>query len=61
MLKSKRDFDTCAKYSRYDSNGKVRCHECPLTRFDPDEPDMILCKAIAHYDRKLKRWVYDDD
>lgn len=59
-LVTQEDFDICEKYTQHDKDGRIRCYECPLTRRDPDEPSMILCKAIAHYDRHKKRWVYDD-
>lgn len=57
-LKNDKEKRICAKYSR-DADGFVHCDECPLIvdgeRFVP------YCKAVAHYDRRLKEWVLDDD
>ena len=57
MLTNDKERRICEKYSAKDENGHVRCYECPLNksvyRYD------YRCKAICHYDKHLRKWVYD--
>ena len=57
MLTNEREKKICEKYSKRDANGLVHCLECPLNkseyRYD------YRCKAICHYDKHLRKWVYD--
>ena len=57
MLTNEREKKICEKYSKKDEKGKYHCYECPLNkseyRYD------YRCKAICHYDKHLRKWVYD--
>ena len=55
-LKNDKEKKICAKYSARDADGFVHCDECPLIVNEWN----LLCKACAHYDRRLKEWVLDE-
>ena len=58
MLKNDRERNICAKYSAYDDTGYVHCKECPLRL--PQVAEYGACKAIMHYDRHKRDWLYDE-
>lgn len=60
MLTNEREKRICRKYSAYDDNGKVHCHECPLNKGNFREWD-FRCKANSHYNRSAKEWEYDEE
>ena len=47
----------CEKYSERDENGKVHCNECPLVI----NAYALMCKAVCHYDRHEREWVFDEE
>lgn len=57
MLTTEREKKICEKYSARDAKGYVHCNECPLTI----DKDLVICKSVAHYDKKAKRWELDAD
>lgn len=57
MLKTEREKKICEKYSAWDAKGYVHCNECPLAI----DKDLLICKSIAHYDKKTKCWELDED
>ena len=57
MLTSDYDKYICEKYSKKDEQGYVHCDKCPLL-IDGYE---LMCKANAHYDKKRKEWMFDDE
>jgi hypothetical protein len=58
MIRTIREWLIHKKYSKRDKNGKVHCSECPLKA--SDNPIDFRCKAVAHYDKKQKEWIFDD-
>lgn len=59
MLKNDKEREICDKYSARDENGKVHCKECPLNLCEKTGRPYGDCKAIMHYDRARREWVYD--
>lgn len=59
MLTNDKERRICEKYSAYDKTGHVHCRECPLRKGGPN--DYGMCKALMHYDRHKKEWVFDDE
>ena len=57
MLTTERQKRICARYSARDENGFVRCNDCPLVV----NAYQHMCRAIAHYDRHSREWVYDTE
>lgn len=57
MLTTERQKRICARYSARDENGYVHCNDCPLVV----NPYQLMCRAIAHYDRHSREWVYDTE
>lgn len=55
MLTNDREKRICEKYRARDANGYVYCNECPLVR------GYLICKAIAHYDRRTRTWEQDKE
>lgn len=58
-LKNDKEKRICAKYSARDVEGFVHCDECPL--IVNDERPVPYCKAVAHYDTRLKEWILDEN
>ena len=54
MLTTEREKRICEKYGKRDSDGKVHCNECPLSK------NGVHCKANSHYDSKAKEWEFDE-
>ena len=57
MLTTERQKRICARYSARDENGYVHCNDCPLVV----NPYQNMFRAIAHYDRHSREWVYDTE
>lgn len=60
MLTSEREKKICKKFSAYDEQGFVHCHECPLQKGNFRMWD-FRCKANSHYNRRNNEWEYDTD
>lgn len=61
MLTTERERRICAKYKAKDKDGRVHCHECPLSNKGFKGLDDLECKSFMHYDRSKRKWVMDDD
>ena len=55
MLRDKRQKALCESPNKY-LFSRSGCFDCPLRVGDPED---LLCKAIAHYDKEKKMWVRD--
>lgn len=61
-LTNERERRICERYSAARADGKVNCVACPLNyrHYGVDMPEMA-CKAITHYDRHRREWLWDDE
>lgn len=57
MALTEKQKPICQKYSARDADGLVHCHECPLVI----SREAVMCRAICHYDRRRREWVFDAD
>lgn len=55
MLTSDYDKHICEKYRTKNKDNELQCKDCPLMI----DYKRVICKAVAHYDKTVKKWVSD--